>query len=128
MRISDWSADVCSSDLLFYPALDPAMSSSSTRQYADGPGLTRAAMEYYWQALLGNAVPRRSQRLALPLTWPARAPALPATVLITAETDLLRDEGEAYAPRLRTAGVRVAAWRAPGLAHGFSWEERRVGN
>ncbi|OZI29743.1 hypothetical protein CAL29_16570 [Bordetella genomosp. 10] len=106
--------------LLFYPALDPAMSSGSARRHAEGPGLTRAAMRYYWEALLGGAAPRRSQRLALPLTWPRRGPALPATVLVTAETDMLRDEGEDYARRLQAAGVRVAHWRAPGMVHGFA--------
>jgi len=105
--------------LLFYPALDPDLASPSVGAHGDGPGLTRAAMQYYWQALLGGAAPAQADPLALPLQWPA-AQRLPAAVLVTAETDLLRDEGEAYARRLAAAGARVAHWRAAGMIHGFA--------
>ena len=105
--------------LLFYPALDPALASASAGQFAQGPGLTRASMQYYWQALLSGAA-RADQAAALPLAWPPHQLSLPATVLVTAETDLLRDEGEAYVRRLQAAGVNVAHWRAAGMIHGFA--------
>jgi len=101
--------------LLFYPALDPALASASAGTYAHGPGLTREAMAYYWDALLGRAATRTG---ALPLESPVAG--LPATVLVTAELDLLRDEGEAYAHRLAAAGVPVVCWRAQGMIHGFA--------
>lgn len=111
--------------LLFYPALDPAppadapTGGGSAQAYRDGPGLTRAAMDYYWDALLGGVPPAQADSLALPMRWPA-AQRLPATVLVTAEIDLLRDEGEAYARRLAAAGVAVRHWRAAGMVHGFA--------
>lgn len=105
--------------LLFYPALDPALSSESAARFAQGPGLTRDAMRYYWDALLGGP-PRAGQEDALPMDWPADELALPAAVLVTAEIDLLRDEGEAFARQLKAAGVPVAQWRARGMIHGFA--------
>lgn len=101
--------------LLFYPTLDPALDTASARHYADGPALTRASMQWYWRALLGNAMPQA----ALPLHWPELS-GLPDTVLYTAEHDLLRDEGEQLHRRLVANGIRVQHRRAPGMLHGFA--------
>lgn len=101
--------------LLFYPALDPGLDTLSARLYADGPALTRASMRWYWRSLLGGGMPEG----ALPLRWPDLS-ALPATVLVTAEHDLLRDEGELLHQRLAAQGVDVRFKRAPGMLHGFA--------
>lgn len=101
--------------LLFYPALDPALDTDSARHYANGPALTHASMQWYWRALLGDTLPDG----ALPLRWPALS-GLPDTVLVTAEHDLLRDEGEQLHQRLVEDGVKVAFRRAPGMLHGFA--------
>ncbi|WP_157666708.1 alpha/beta hydrolase [Bordetella genomosp. 13] len=106
--------------LLFYPALDPGLGSDSVRLYADGPGLTRAAMQYYWRSLLGEDATGDAHRAALPMRWQGSELALPPTVLVTAETDVLRDEGEAFASRLLAAGVPLRHWRADGMIHGFA--------
>lgn len=106
--------------LLFYPCVDPDLASESAHALGEGPGLTRAAMQYFWQALLGElSVAQAAGSAALPLTWPADL-RLPPTVLVTAEIDLLRDEGDAYARRLQEAGVHVVHWRAEGMIHGFA--------
>nr|WP_255581659.1 alpha/beta hydrolase [Cupriavidus sp. AU9028] len=101
--------------LLFYPALDPGLDTLSARLYADGPALTRASMRWYWRALLGGGMPEG----ALPLRWPDLS-ALPSTVLVTAEHDLLRDEGELLHQRLAAQGIDVRFRRAPGMLHGFA--------
>jgi acetyl esterase len=102
--------------LLAYPVADLPSDRPSYRSYAEGFGLTRQAMEQSWRAYLGDGgdggddvAPLRSDDLA------GVAPA----VVVTAECDVLRDEGEEYARRLRDAGVAVAQRRYGGLVHGF---------
>ena len=81
--------------------------------------LTRADMEWYWQLYLGEGGERRGHE---PYASPLRATdlsGLPPAHVITAEYDPLRDEGEAYAARLRQAGVSVTSTCYPGMIHGF---------
>jgi acetyl esterase len=104
--------------LLIYPAFDPAMSAPSHQEFAqDGYVLSRADMAWFWNHYL-----RGPQDEANPYLNPARAKdlsRLPAALVITAGFDPLRDEGEAYATMLRTAGVPVTSKRYAGLTHGF---------
>jgi acetyl esterase len=104
---------------LFYPVADGAMDTVSYDQFAEGPWLTRKAMAWFWDAYL----PDKTARLA-PTASPLQAPlamlaGLPPALVITAEADVLRDEGEAYARRLREAGVDVLAVRYEGVFHDF---------
>jgi acetyl esterase len=101
---------------LMYPVTDAAMDTQSYREFADGYRLTRNSMEWYWghyRADANPADPELSPLLAADLT--GVAPAFVTTV----EFDPLRDEGEAYAERLREAGVPVTLKRYDGLIHGF---------
>ncbi|MCC6223157.1 MAG: alpha/beta hydrolase [Thermoleophilia bacterium] len=103
--------------LLVYPVCDLACDTASYRELADGYGLTAAAMAWYRDRYLGPAGDPADPE-ASPLRAPDLADVAPALVL-TAEYDPLRDEGEAYAQRLRAAGVPVTLVRYDGLIHGF---------
>ncbi|HEX2375290.1 MAG TPA: alpha/beta hydrolase, partial [Actinomycetota bacterium] len=102
--------------LLVYPALDAAGGTASWREQAEGFHLTAAGMRWYWDRYLGGADG------AAPDASPLRAAflgGLPPALVLTAEHDVLRDEGEAYAARLREAGVAATATRYAGTVHGF---------
>jgi acetyl esterase len=102
--------------LLLCPVMDAAMDTASYRDKAEGFHLTAAGMRWYWEHYLGGADG------AAPDASPLRAAfvgGLPPALVITAEHDPLRDEAEAYAARLRDAGVPAAVSRYPGMVHGF---------
>ena len=103
--------------LLIYPVTDCANVSRSRVTFAEGFILTKANMDWYEEQLLGahgdRSDPRASPLLAADLS--GTAPAL----VVTAGFDPLRDEGEAYARRLREAGVSTLLRRHAGYVHGF---------
>jgi acetyl esterase len=102
--------------MLAYPATDAAMDSASYSEFAGGPNLTREEMVLSWGLYLGDAA------RADPDVSPLHAQdlgGLPPALVITAENDVLRDEGEAYAARLERAGVQAHLSRYDGMAHGF---------
>ena len=104
--------------LLLYPVLDYDFDTPSYRQNATGYHLTRAAMIWSWQHYLNDHQDGR-----MPYASPLRADdlsGLPTALIMTAEYDPLRDEGEAYAQRLRAANVTVTLKRYDGLIHGFA--------
>ena len=105
--------------LLFYPVTDAAFDTPSYLEFAEGYPLRRDAMQWFW----GQYIDDPKQRL-LPTASPLRASleelkGLPSALVISAEADVLRDEGEAYANRLREAGVRVCCVRFQGMIHDF---------
>jgi acetyl esterase len=103
--------------LLVYPVTCHGFDTPSYRECADGYLLTRDGMRWFWGHYLGRAE-EGGQPHASPLLAPDLA-GLPPALVITAEYDPLRDEGEAYAARLREAGVSVTLTRYPGMIHGF---------
>jgi acetyl esterase len=103
--------------ILFYPVTDLPSDRPSYRECETGYGLTRQGMELSFAAYLGDSPPSEIADVC-PLRCGELSGLAPA-VVVTAGFDVLRDEGEEYAERLRSAGVRVAARRFPGLVHGF---------
>jgi acetyl esterase len=93
------------------------MDSGSYREFADGPLISRRLMEWFWDNYLPDrtlrADPRASPLLAANLS------VMPPTFILTAENDVLRDEGEGYAEALARAGVDVTVKRYAGQIHGF---------
>ena len=103
--------------LMVYPVTEFRLDTPSYSQNADGYLLTRDAMVWFWGHYLGNegdgAEPYASPMRAAELSG------LPPALVITAEYDPLRDEGEAYAKLLEQAGVHTACTRYDGMVHGF---------
>jgi acetyl esterase len=104
---------------LFYPVTDANLDNHSYREFAEGPWLTRAAMEWFWNAYAPDSATRKQ-----PTVSPLQASAdqlrgLPAALAVTDENDVLRAEGEAYAGKLMQAGVSVTAVRYLGTIHNF---------
>ena len=103
---------------LIYPALDFAMNTESHRTLATGYFLTRQGMDWCRDCYLARPEDGEDWR-ASPLRARALA-GLPPALVQTAGFDPLRDEGEAYALRLRTAGVAATHSRYDGMIHGFA--------
>jgi acetyl esterase len=105
--------------LLFYPVTNAAFDTSSYHQFAEGYHLRRDEMMWFWDQYTTHPG-ERNEITASPLrTSIQQLKGLPSALIITAETDVLRDEGEAYANKLREAGVRVTAVRFQGIIHNF---------
>jgi acetyl esterase len=103
--------------VLIYPVTDHDLNTQSYIENATGYVLTREGMRWFWDHYLVRESQGRE-----PHASPLRAPSLsglPSALVITAECDPLRDEGEAYADRLRDAGVPVTVTRYDGMFHGF---------
>jgi acetyl esterase len=105
--------------VLFYPVTDAGFDTPSYSQFADGPWLTKRAMEWFWDAYLPDQTARK-QPTATPLNASLdQLEGLPDALVIVDENDVLRDEGEAYARKLSDAGVRVTSVRYNCTIHDF---------
>ncbi|MEV4420769.1 alpha/beta hydrolase [Patulibacter sp. NPDC049589] len=105
--------------LLFYPVTDAAFETGSYHRFATGYFLHRAGMQWFWDQYTIDEGDR-AEITASPLRATVeQLRGLPKALVITAEADVLRDEGEAYAAKLREAGVDVEATRKLGITHDF---------
>ena len=103
--------------LLIYPMTDARSDTESYRANAEGYSLTKTTMEWYWDQYLSS-----KEDAANPYAAPLQAKNLagqPRALVITAEFDPLRDEGEAYGKLLKDAGVETTVNRYDGMIHGF---------
>ncbi len=103
--------------VLVYPMMDSTCSLASHVEFATGYGPGSEDMQRGWKEYLQNEVDPRNPRIS-PL-YEGNLHDLPPTMVITAEYDTLRDEGELYAQKLTDAGVDVTCHRYPGAIHGF---------
>lgn len=105
--------------VLFYPVTDANFDTGSYEQFAEGYFLRRDAMQWFWDQYTTDPA-QRAEITASPLRATAeQLTGLPPALVIVAEADVLRDEGEAYAAKLRAAGVPVTAVRYQGVIHDF---------
>jgi acetyl esterase len=105
--------------VLLIPATDASVDTDSYREFGTDRFLSRAFMKYGWDLYASDEKLRNS-----PYVSPLRASneelkGLPPALIITAENDPLRDEGEAYARKLKESGVAVTATRYNGMIHDF---------
>jgi len=115
----DRDGPAISYQVLLIPATDASVDTRSYHQYGTGRFLSRAFMKYGWDLYAPDAKTRDN-----PYVSPLRASTqelrgLPPALVITAENDPLRDEGEAYARKLKEAGVKIDAIRFNGTIHDF---------
>jgi acetyl esterase len=104
---------------MYYPVTDAAMNTGSYEQFAEGYFLTAKTMAWFWDCYCPD-LERRAEPFASPLrASDVELAGLPPALLIVDEADVLRDEGEAYAARLRAAGVAVTTVRYDGITHDF---------
>jgi acetyl esterase len=104
---------------LLYPVTDAAFDTGSYHEFAEGYFLRRQAMQWFWDQYTTDEA-ERAQITASPLrATKEQLSGLPKALVITGEADVLRDEGEAYARKLREAGVDVEATRYGGMIHDF---------
>lgn len=119
LMTKDRNGPPISYQVLLIPATDASVDTASYHEFATGRFLPRAFMKYGWDLYAPDAKTRDN-----PYVSPLRAShqqlkGLPPALVITAENDPLRDEGEAYARKLKDAGVDVTATRYNGVIHDF---------
>lgn len=105
--------------VLFYPVTNADFDTQSYHDFAEGYFLARDGMKWFWDQYTTDPA-QRAEITASPLRATTEdLTGLPPALVITAEADVLRDEGEAYAANLRRAGVDVTATRYLGIVHDF---------
>ncbi|GAB5560897.1 MAG: alpha/beta hydrolase [Synoicihabitans sp.] len=117
LKARDSGGPAIHSQWLIYPITDADTETTSYNAYADGYGLTKSLMVWFWDQYVPDVADRDN-----PLASPLRAASLadlPPAYLLSANYDVLYDEGQAYAAALKAAGVPVTEQNHPGMLHGF---------
>lgn len=107
------------SQVLFWPVTNANFENASYDEYANGHFLTKGMMKWFWDAYTTDPKQRQEIYTSPLLATPEQLKGLPPTLVQTAEKDVLRDEGEAYARKLDAAGVNVVVTRYNGMIHDF---------
>jgi acetyl esterase/lipase len=113
------SGPAIAGQLLFYSVTNADFESGSYKQFADGPWLTRRAMQWFWDQYLPDHDKRKDPTASPLLASREQLTGLPRALIITAENDVLSDEGEAYGRKLIEAGVEVVTTRYNATIHDF---------
>jgi len=117
IRVRDKGGPRIAYQLLIYPATDRSVGRDSQREFATGFGLSRSNMQWFWDCYLRETADRENPEVS-----PLRAKSLkglPPAFVLTAHSDVLRDEGEEFARALHEAGVPVKCVRFRAMNHGF---------
>jgi acetyl esterase len=118
LRARDREGPALAMQVLVYPVADCDLTTASyAERGCDGAMLSRRSMEWFWDQYVPDPADRANPEV--PPLRAADLSGLPPTVVVTAEYDPLRDEGRAYAQRLRDAGVPVTADHFDDMAHPF---------
>jgi acetyl esterase/lipase len=107
------------SQVLFWPVTNANFENASYDRFANGHFLTKDMMKWFWDAYTTSPKDRQDIHASPLLATQEQLAGLPPTLVETAEDDVLRDEGEAYARKLDAAGVPVVAVRYNGMIHDF---------
>ncbi|WP_066098217.1 alpha/beta hydrolase [Xanthomonas massiliensis] len=107
------------SQILFWPVTNANFEDASYEQFANGYFLTKGMMKWFWDAYTVDPKQRAEIDASPLLATPAQLQGLPPALVQTAENDVLRDEGEAYARHLDQAGVPVVSVRYNGMIHDY---------
>lgn len=118
LRARDSKGPRISALVLIYPALDPNAQLPSRTEFEEGYLLGAADMDFFWNSYLQKPEDA-SNPYAVPLL--ADLTGLPTTLVLTTENEVIRDEAELFAERLRAAGVDCRNTRFDGLVHGVFW-------
>mgnify|MGYP001179512706 CR=1 FL=1 len=117
LRARDENGPNISAQILIYPVTDMSYRTSSYQQFEKGFGLDKSLMEWFINHYIRDEADKNDP-YAAPLVA-ENLDDLPPALVITAEFDVLRDEGLAYAERLKDAGVKVETTLEKGLVHGY---------
>ena len=107
------------SQVLFWPVTNANFENASYDEFADGHFLTKGMMKWFWDAYTTDPKQRQDIHASPLLSTVDQLKGLPPALVQTAEKDVLRDEGEAYARKLDAAGVNVVVARYNGMIHDF---------
>jgi acetyl esterase/lipase len=107
------------SQVLFWPVTNANFENTSYDEFANDHFLTKGMMKWFWDAYTTDTKQRQEIYASPLLATPEQLKGLPPTLIQTAEKDVLRDEGEAYARKLDAAGVNVVTTRYNGMIHDF---------
>jgi acetyl esterase len=104
---------------MYYPVTDAAMDTASYAEFAEGPYIRAKTMEWFWNAYTEDPDQRAELHASPNRASIDQLRGLPPALVLVNEADVLRDEGEAYAAKLRAADVPVATVRFEGVVHDF---------
>lgn len=105
--------------VLFWPVTNANFENASYDEFANDHFLTKGMMKWFWDAYSTDPQQRQQIYASPLLATPEQLKGLPPALIQTAEKDVLRDEGEAYARKLDAAGVNVVVTRYNGMIHDF---------
>lgn len=122
LRARDEGGPALRAQINFYGSCGyPSTDTPSSREFADGPILRKDDVDWFWEQFLSDPATQQDDPMASP-SRAADLSRLPPAFIATAECDPSRDDTEAFAAKLRAAGVEVEFHRYEGMVHGFvSW-------